>query len=111
MSPPLVPWMTRIDPLILEVLDDAQIAAIPPKAIVFELRTRHGIDAPSESHVNRRLRNELTKHGLVDQPFADEARGYYGITELGERYFHDPGAEPKEFVADTDGISGEERPD
>jgi predicted transcriptional regulator len=102
MSPPLVPWMTRIDRLILEVLDEAKIAAIPPKAIVFELRTRHGIDAPSESHVNRRLRNELTKHGLVHQPFEEEARGYYAITELGRRYFHDSNAEPEEFVADID---------
>ncbi|WP_435078450.1 hypothetical protein [Halococcus sp. AFM35] len=94
--------MTRIDRLILEVLDDAEIAAIPPQAIVFELRTRHGIDAPSESHVNRRLRNQLTEHGLVYQPFEEEARGYYAITELGRRYFHDSDAKPEEFVADID---------
>ncbi|WP_237561203.1 hypothetical protein [Halococcus sediminicola] len=88
------------------MLDEAKIAAIPPKAIVFELRTRHGIDAPSESHVNRRLRNELTQHGLVHQPFEEEARGYYAITELGRRYFHDSNAEPEEFVADIDDTLG-----
>lgn len=102
MPPPVVPWMTRVDRLILEVLDQMNIAAAPPQAIVFELETRHGIDAPSESHVNRRLRNELTTHRLVHQPFADEARGYYAITELGRRYFHDSDAEPAEFVADID---------
>ena len=94
--------MTRIDRLILEVLDQAGIAAVPPKAILFELRERHGIDAPSESQVNRRLRNKLSSHGLVHQPFHEDARGYYAITELGERYFHDSDAEPAEFINDID---------
>ena len=100
MPLPVVPWMTRVDRLILEVLDQTGIAAVPPKAIIFELRERHGIDAPSESQVNRRLRNELSEHGLVHQPFHEDARGYYAITELGERFLHDPDAEPAEFVAD-----------
>lgn len=94
--------MTRVDRLVLEVLDQVGITAIPPKAIFLELRERHGIDAPSQSQVHRRLRNELTKHGLVHQPFTDEARGYYAITDLGRRYFHDSDAEPAEFVADID---------
>ena len=94
--------MTRVDRRILEVLDQMGMAAVPPKAIIFELRERHGIDAPSVSQVNRRLRNELSEHGLVYQPFQDEVRGYYAITELGERYFHDSDAEPEEFIAGID---------
>jgi predicted transcriptional regulator len=102
MPLPVVPWMTRVDRLVLEVLDEAGIAAIPPTAIFFELQERHGIDAPSKSQVNRRLRNELTHHGLVHQPFQEDTRGYYAITDLGERYFHDSDAEPAEFVASVD---------
>lgn len=108
MPPPDVPWMTRVDRLVLEVLDQMEIVAVPPKAVVFELRKRHGIDAPSESHVNRRLQNELSDHGLVHQPFEEESRGYYALTELGERYFHDSTAEPKAFVADIDDAAGAE---
>ena len=105
MSPPKVPWMTRVDRLILKVLDEAGITAVPPKAIVLELRERHGIDAPSKSQVNRRLRNELTEYGLVYQPFQAEARVYYAITDLGERYLHDPDATSEEFISDGESAS------
>ena len=101
--PPKVPWMTRIDRLILEVLDQAGIA-VPPRAVVLALQERHGLDAPSESHVNRRLRNELSDHGLVNQPFEEQTRGYYAITDLGKRYFHNPDASPEEFVADISDV-------
>lgn len=94
--------MTRIDRLILDVLDHAGVVAVPPKAIVLTLREEHGRDAPSKSQVNRRLRNELSEHGLVHQPFEGEARGYYAVTDLGRRYFHDPDATSEEFVADID---------
>lgn len=99
--PPLVPWMTGADDYILRLLDRTD-AAMPPKAIALNLRREHGQAAPSRKHVSRRLRNELTTHGLVHQPFEGEARGYYAITELGERYFHDSDAEPAEFVAGLD---------
>ena len=99
--PPVVPWMTRTDRYILELLDRAGIVA-PPRVIRLELRERYGEDAPSRRQIARRLGNELSEHGLVEQPFDDEVRGYYGITELGERYLHDPDAEPEEFIADMD---------
>ena len=98
--PPLVPWMTRTDRYILDLLDQAGIA-VPPKVIWLNLRHEHGENAPSKKQISRRLRNELTDHGLVHQPFADEARGLYAITELGERYFHDSDAKPEEFIADV----------
>lgn len=110
--PPEVPGMTRVDRLILAVLDQAGVVAVPPKAIVLTLRDEHGRDAPSKSQINRRLRNELSERGLVHQPFAGEARGYYALTELGERYFHDPDAEPTEFIANIDDAAGsDEHPD
>jgi DNA-binding PadR family transcriptional regulator len=99
--PPLVPWMTGADDFILRLLDRAGVA-MPPKAIALNLRTEHGGSAPSEKHVGRRLREDLSTHGLVHQPFQDEARAYYSITDLGKRYLHDADAEPAEFIADID---------
>jgi hypothetical protein len=97
--PPLVPWMTRTDRYVLDLLDGANIVATP-KTIWFELRRRYGEDAPSKRQISRRLKTGLSHHGLVHQPFADEARGYYELTELGERFLHDSDAEPAEFIAD-----------
>ena len=96
--PPVVPWMTRTDQYILDLLESG--LALPPKVIHLNLRRKYGDDAPSRRQVSRRLRNELTEHGLVHQPFAGEARGMYAITELGERFLHDPDAEPADFVAE-----------
>lgn len=98
--PPVVPWMTRTDRYILELLDKG--VALPPKVIHLNLRREYGNDAPSRRQISRRLRNELSTHGLVHQPFDGEVRGVYAITELGERYFHDSDAEPAEFVAGLD---------
>lgn len=100
MPPPWVPWITKVDQSILTLLDRVGIA-LTPTAIELALRDELG-NAPSMNHIARRLRNDLSEHGLVHQPHSDEARGYYAITELGERYLHDPDAEPEEFVADVD---------
>jgi len=100
MSAP-VPWMTRTDRFVLDLLGRGGIV-MPPKAIWLSLRRIHGEDAPSKKQISRRLRNELTEHGLVHQPFSSEERGYYELTELGERFLRDPDAEPSEFVVDTD---------
>lgn len=99
--PPVVPWMTKTDRYILRLLDRAGIVA-PPRVIRLELREQYGEDAPSRRQIARRLNNELSEYGLVEQPFEDEVRGYYGITELGERFLHDLDAEPAEFTARTD---------
>ena len=98
--PPVVPWMTRVDHLVLELLDQQGIA-LPPTAITLALEEEHGINAPSSSQVARRLREDLSNHGLVRQPYEDRVRGYYLITELGERYLHDPDAEPEEFIEES----------
>lgn len=97
--PAPVPWMTRTDRYILDLLDQAGIA-VPPKVIWTNLRDRHGEAAPSRRQIARRLGNELFHHGLVCQPFADEARGLYALTDLGERFCQDPTADPREFVAE-----------
>ena len=96
--PPVVPWMTRTDRYILNLLESGLV--LPPKVIHLNLRRAHGDDAPSRRQISRRLRNELTEHGLVHQPFEGEARGMYAITDLGKRYFDDPDAETEEFVID-----------
>jgi repressor of nif and glnA expression len=102
--PPVVPWMTRTDRYILDLLDGAGIVATP-KTIHLELHRRHGEDVPSNRQISRRLKTELSEHGLVDQPFADEARPYYELSELGKRFLHDSDAEPAEFITKTDGTS------
>src|SRR5699024_6182561 len=100
--PPPVPWMTRTDRYILDLLDQPGIV-VTPKAIWLSLRHLHGDDdAPSKQQISRRLRTELTDHELVHQPFVGEERGYYALTELGERFLHDSDAEPAEFVAAID---------
>jgi repressor of nif and glnA expression len=96
--------MTRTDRYILDLLDGATLVATP-RTIYLELRRRHGEDAPSNRQVSRRLKDELSEHGLVFQPFDDEAR--YKLTELGERFLHDSDAEPAEFIADIDNESVE----
>ncbi|WP_255171255.1 hypothetical protein [Natrononativus amylolyticus] len=92
--------MTKTDQYILTLLDRVGFA-LPPKAIGLGLREEYGEEAPSWRHVSRRLSGDLTDHGLVNQPYAGEVRGYYAITELGERYLHDPDAKPEEFVNDN----------
>lgn len=99
--PPVVPWMTRTDRYILEVLDGAGIVATP-KTIHLELLRRYGENAPSNRQISRRLKTELSEHGLVEQPFAHKARGYYEISELGKRFLHEPNAVPEEFITDID---------
>lgn len=90
--------MTKVDESILTLLDRVGIA-LTPTAIELALRDERG-DAPTMNHIARRLRNDLSEQGLVHQPHSEEARGYYAITELGERYLHDPDADSEEFVAD-----------
>lgn len=94
--------MTRTDRYVLDLLDRPGIT-MTPKSIWLSLRHLHGDeDTPSKKQISRRLRNELSTHGLVHQPFVDEARGYYAITDLGERYLHESDAEPQEFIAGID---------
>ena len=101
MPPVWVPWMTKTDQSILTLLDRVGIA-LTPTAIGLALREEQGATAPTMNHIARRLRDELTEHGLVHQPHAEEVQGYYAITELGERYLHDSDANTEEFVADTE---------
>jgi repressor of nif and glnA expression len=99
--PPWVPWMSRVDEQILRVLDQVEFP-LPPKAIMLGIREQYGKEAtPGGNHVSRRVRGPLSEHGLINRPLPDEARTYYGITELGERYLHDSDAEPEEFINDS----------
>ena len=99
---PYVSWMSDVDRLILEWLDETGIAA-PPKVIYLNLVDEYGDEEmASFSQINRRIRDPLPKHGLVERAHEDRAQGYYRITELGRRYLHDSDAAPEEFVADDE---------
>ena len=100
--PPPVLWMSKTDRYVLDMLDH-QGTVITPKGVWLSLRQIHGDeDAPSREQISRRLRNELSDYGLVSQPFVGEERGYYELTELGERFLHDPDAESEEFIVNID---------
>lgn len=73
---PLVSWMTKSDPAILEIFEEAGIA-IPPAVAEFNL------EGVSKSTITRRL-PVLVDHGLLEQ--VDEERGYYRITDRGRAY-------------------------
>lgn len=73
---PLVSWMTKSDPAILELLHESGLE-LPPAAI------SHNVDGVSHPTVKRRL-PILHKHGLVEK--TPEKRGYYRLTERGRAY-------------------------
>lgn len=85
---PLVPWMSQVDDILLEWLDEHDIAATP-KVIYVNLDT-----AVSYSQVNRRLwkleQNEL----VIRDP---DRNDYYAITEIGRTYLHDSDATAADF--------------
>lgn len=90
---PLVPWMSKVDDILLEWLDEHDIA-VTPKVIHANLDT--GV---SYSQVNRRLW-KLETNGLVEKD--PERNDYYAITDLGRTYLHDPDASPDDFPDQTD---------
>ena len=73
---PLVSWMTKSDPAILELLEESGLE-LPPAVI------SHNIDGISHPTVKRRL-PVLQDHGLVKK--ISEKRGYYRITDDGRAY-------------------------
>lgn len=73
---PLVSWMTKLDPTILELLHESDLD-LPPAVI------SHNVAGVSHPTVKRRL-PILDEHGLVER--VSEKRGYYRITERGCAY-------------------------
>ncbi|WP_084777787.1 phage repressor protein [Natrialba sp. SSL1] len=73
---PLVSWMTKSDPAILEFFEETGIA-MPPAVVSFNIK---GVSHPT---VKRRL-PILVDHGLLEK--VDEDRGYYQITDRGRAY-------------------------
>lgn len=73
---PLVSWMTKSDPAIIEVFGEAGIA-MPPAVAEYNLQ---GV---SKSTIKRRIPH-LVEHGLLEK--VDERKGYYRITEKGKKY-------------------------
>lgn len=69
-------WLTPTDSAILTVLDRSDME-LPPAALTHNLPSDATVD-----HVGRRLR-KLADGGLVYR-HADQ-RGYYGITEIGQK--------------------------
>ncbi|MDB2276654.1 ArsR family transcriptional regulator [Halorubrum ezzemoulense] len=73
---PLVSWMTKSDPAILELLHESDLE-LPPAVI------SHNVDGVSHSTVKRRL-PILDEHELVEK--TSEKRGYYRVTGRGRAY-------------------------
>lgn len=73
---PLVSWMTKSDPAIVEIFGEAEIA-LPPGVVDYNL------SGVSRSTIIRRL-PVLVEHGLLKK--VDEDRGYYQITDRGRAY-------------------------
>lgn len=73
---PLVSWMTKSDPAILELFEKTGIA-MPPAVVSFNIS---GVSHPT---VKRRL-PVLTEHDLLEK--VDDSRGYYRITGRGKKY-------------------------
>ena len=78
---PRVEWMTENDDSILEFLASYELA-LPPRAIEYNLNTRHDIEV-SYSTINRRLKL-LIGAGLIEKEY--EQGGFYSITEKGRSY-------------------------
>ncbi len=73
---PLVAWMTKSDPAILELFEESGLT-MPPAVVSYNL------DGVSHVTVKRRL-SELEEHGLLEK--AEDKRGYYAITDRGRAY-------------------------
>jgi predicted transcriptional regulator len=73
---PVVSWMTKSDDVILEFLEEKDIA-VPPMVISFNVS---GVSYPT---VQRRVK-ELADNGLVTR--YDDPQGYVEITEKGRAY-------------------------
>ncbi|SEQ94520.1 helix-turn-helix domain-containing protein [Natrinema salaciae] len=73
---PLISWMTKSDPVLLEFFEETGIA-MPPAVVSYN------IDGVSHPTVKRRL-PVLEDHGLLRK--VDDSRGYYRITDRGRAY-------------------------
>jgi len=73
---PLVSWMTKSDPAILEFFAETGIA-MPPAVVSYNIS---GVSHPT---VKRRL-PILVENGLLQK--VDDSKGYYRITDRGESY-------------------------
>jgi len=73
---PLVSWMTKSDPAILEFFEEQDIA-MAPAVVSFNVG---GVSHPT---VKRRM-PILADHGLLER--VEGKRGYYQITEKGSAY-------------------------
>jgi len=73
---PLVSWMTKSDPAILELFEESGLA-MPPAVVSYNIS---GVSHPT---VKRRL-PVLEKHCLLEK--VEDKRGYYRITDRGRAY-------------------------
>lgn len=73
---PLVDWMTKSDPAILELFEETGLS-MPPAVVSYNIE---GVSHPT---VKRRL-PILADEGLLER--AEDKRGYYRITDRGRAY-------------------------
>lgn len=88
----VIPWMTRVDHLILEVFNQTRVP-MKQRAIRVAMVEIFGAEtAASETHIYRRLSVLEGDAGLLERTDGSEEgipEGYYRLTELGERFIDD----------------------
>jgi hypothetical protein len=98
----LVPWMTNVDHIILEIADERRTATSTMDVYVNWPTSR--AERPTYNHINRRIR-KLAENDMLE---AVEKRGWYRIGELGDKYLHDPEAEVSDFLPDDEADESDE---
>ena len=94
---PRVPWMSDVDRVILEIAEGRKRAT--STADVWVNWPEDVIDRPTDQHVHRRMR-ALNEHGLLREE--GSKRGWYVLTDLGDKYLNDPDATIDDFVDEAD---------
>lgn len=92
---PRVPWMSDVDRVILEIADSRTRGT--SAADTWINWPEPDEDRPTHQHIHRRFRT-LHEHGLLEEE--GSKRGWYRLTDLGDRYLHDDSATVSDFVED-----------
>jgi hypothetical protein len=89
--------MSDVDRVILEIADDRQRGTSAADVWINwpeEVQSR-----PTDQHVHRRVR-ELYDRGFLERE--GNKRGWYILTEVGDKYLNDPDATIEDFTDEDD---------
>lgn len=83
---PRVWWMNELDESILEFLSEINAddqVSLPPTPVWYNIAEERDLTDKETNTFSRRM-NNLAAAGLLEK--VDENRGYYTITDIGERF-------------------------